>query len=76
MPKYQAKPCERCGREWAVRGNRFCSGCRKVVLQELENAGYLTKRIGKPTYRDRDKREELDYPNPWQENAVRALEDG
>ena len=32
--------CERCGGT-AIRGERYCKSCRKKVLRELQDAGYL-----------------------------------
>ncbi len=36
------KPCERCKSAVALSGERYCKGCRKVVLDELRES-YLTK---------------------------------
>ncbi len=35
------KKCERCPSE-ALQGQRFCKGCKKIVLTELRDTGYLT----------------------------------
>ena len=36
-----AKQCERCG-DIAIVSERYCKGCRKLVLAELKEAKYLT----------------------------------
>lgn len=36
------KVCERCNGE-ALSGERFCKDCRKAVLDEMKNAGYLQR---------------------------------
>lgn len=38
------KLCERCNVEKANSGERYCKACRKAVLAELQEAGYLTSR--------------------------------
>lgn len=40
MPKL----CERCRTSKATSGERYCRSCRKAVLAELQEAGYLTSR--------------------------------
>ena len=66
--------CERCPSE-AVRKERFCPKCRKLVLEALRNSNYLTPRPYTP-YRSGFKRQAAEGdPSPWNENAVRALED-
>jgi hypothetical protein len=42
MNKPPPKICRRCDDRVAVRGEKYCSDCRKEVLGELEAAGYLT----------------------------------
>jgi predicted amidophosphoribosyltransferase len=37
------KICEKCGKNPAQRGNRFCATCKKEILQDMKNSGYLTK---------------------------------
>lgn len=34
------KMCERCDED-AVNGERYCKACRKVVMAEMKEAGYL-----------------------------------
>jgi hypothetical protein len=36
------RPCEKCGFRSAVAGNRYCGPCRKLVIKELREAGYIT----------------------------------
>lgn len=38
--------CENCT-SLRVNGERFCKGCKKALLSEMKNKGYLTKA---PTY--------------------------
>ncbi len=35
------KACKRCNDSEAVAGEKYCKSCRKSVLQELKQAGYL-----------------------------------
>lgn len=41
-----AKMCERCGSAYAKRGEKYCKDCRKQVLSELAEAGYLQTGYG------------------------------
>jgi hypothetical protein len=34
--------CERCKAATAVRNEKYCKACRKTVLAELKESGYLT----------------------------------
>ena len=36
-----AKLCKRCGALPALRNEKYCKDCRKQVLSELQEAGYL-----------------------------------
>ena len=36
------KTCERCDAAPAVQGEKYCKACRKQVLSELKEAGYLS----------------------------------
>lgn len=49
--------CQRCEAN-ANRGERYCAACRKAVLAEMKESGYLgpNPRIG-GGYRDRDAQE-------------------
>jgi hypothetical protein len=40
--------CERCGGAPPVRGERYCKGCKKLVLAELRESGYLTRTGWRP----------------------------
>ena len=52
------RKCERCDTD-CVRGNRYCSRCRKEVLAELQVAGYLAyaPRTLAPQWRSDDYKE-------------------
>lgn len=49
--------CERCSVQPAIRKERYCKACRKVVLQEMKEAGFLTRAPGPGSYRAGDARE-------------------
>ncbi len=36
------KLCEKCHDDYAIHRERFCKACKKAVIEELKNAGYLT----------------------------------
>lgn len=72
--------CERCAASGrppvkAVKGERYCNGCKKFVLKELEDSGYLTKLpfIWRPRSEEQQQHMEED-DSPWQQNALRDLE--
>ena len=69
--------CERCREAPAADKERFCAKCRKQVLKELRTSGFLPPRMMQGNMRTREmKQERMDgEENPWQSNAVRALED-
>lgn len=78
MPgKAQLRTCERCQSLFESKGgDKFCKDCRKAVLAELKDAGYLTLKPWATAVKA-DNRGQRDLePSPWQENAVRSLEDG
>ena len=33
--------CEMCKKRWAVRTERYCVGCKRIRIKELEGCGYL-----------------------------------
>ena len=73
---YRDRPCEECKKESRVEGQRFCSDCKKALLARMREEGYLEADWRGRAYRGRDARQAEDKdPNPWLENAVRALED-
>ena len=37
--------CERCGKNTAIRSERYCMKCRILVLEELEDCGYLQPEV-------------------------------
>jgi hypothetical protein len=45
-----------CGKE-AVAGERYCRQCKKLVLKEMEQAGYLERRPARSPTRDKEARE-------------------
>ncbi len=57
MRQEPRKLCERCNAApVSAKGNRYCKECRKQVLKELKDTGYLTG-VTQPTYRAPEKRE-------------------
>lgn len=73
--KGRIKPCEEC-RADSEPGERYCKRCRKVVLAQLDAAGYLTPKVWTRPYREPDKRAATTGdPDPWQEDAIRAMEE-
>ena len=36
--------CEQCGKSESVKGYRFCKECKKAMLAEMKNSGYLAPR--------------------------------
>lgn len=50
--------CERCG-AWALPRSRYCKECKKEVLRELAECGYLTWRPAVGRYRGTDARENV-----------------
>lgn len=63
MPRGSAKPkkiCKRCESDWAVSGEKYCKDCRKVVLNELDAAGYLCDtNVVKPTINEHKDRPQV-----------------
>lgn len=45
-PKDPPKDCKRCGDPSAVPGEKYCKHCKKQVLLEMKEAGYLTEPHG------------------------------
>lgn len=52
------KRCERCPAQ-AILGGRYCKNCKKAVLAELKNAGYLGPRLYHGSFRTADQKEDL-----------------
>jgi hypothetical protein len=71
--------CERCTKESRMKGERYCKECRKAVLTELKENGYLTRA---PLYpgawappQSPGQREGMsEGSSPGQDNAIRAWE--
>jgi len=62
MAKQTRPLCERCNDKPKNPGERFCTGCRKVVLAEMDEAGYLTKIPINRTWSDeRGRNNRVDY---------------
>jgi hypothetical protein len=81
MAKVSEKICERCSSAPAQKSERFCKACRKKVIQELKDAGYLKNapvgHVGQNRGNDqRENRQETSAgdENPSQSNAIKALE--
>lgn len=53
-----AMPCERCASQVRIKGSRYCKECKKVVLAELKEQGYLTREAFRK-YREPDARENV-----------------
>jgi hypothetical protein len=69
-------PCEKCGEGDRVKKERFCTACKNAWKLKASQEGYLFKLPPKRRYRKPEQREAACIePNPWGENAVRALED-
>lgn len=63
-----------------MRRERYCASCRKAILREMDDAGYLAPRLApsgckRASTAMENENETLRGVGPWQENAVRALED-
>lgn len=50
--------CVRCKENETVPGLKYCKQCKKIVLRELRDAGYLTPPPRYPTYRPDSARED------------------
>lgn len=72
-----SKVCELCKELPPRPGERYCDGCRRVMLSQMKRSNYLTKTGGwrRPLVNRAGQASVVDQ-NPWGDNAVRALEDG
>ena len=50
--------CERCENKEALAGLKFCNSCKKEVLRELREAGYLTAIPRYPPFRSAGDKED------------------
>lgn len=50
-PKLPPRQCSRCD-AIAVAGEKYCKGCRKAVLKELRDSGYIQDRSRETTFSD------------------------
>lgn len=63
-------PCSKCGRPSVTRDGRFCLKCLRAWLDEDTPLVWYRSRSA-------DQRQAREFePSPWQENAIRFLEDG
>ena len=62
--------CERCHEKEQIQGERFCGGCRRKVLKQMERDGYLEQ-----VPRDRPKRPPV-QTNGFGELSLEELPDG
>jgi len=44
MPRTECSECQRCRQAPARRGEKYCRICRRAVLAELREAGFLAPR--------------------------------
>ena len=49
--------CQRCEAATALPKERFCKPCRKLVLAELKDAGFLAPRLRRGTMRSGEMKE-------------------
>jgi ribosomal protein S14 len=72
MPARNMGECIRCPGSRAVAcGMRLCAKCNRELAASSSIPVPKNRR-----YRDRSEREAVEYePNPWQENAIRSMED-
>lgn len=73
-----ADTCERCRLDIPIKNERYCKPCRKIVIQEMKDAGYLRgvySRVGcrAGTTEDIHQTKRGDE-NPWQSNAIKDME--
>lgn len=74
-PESIARMCERCDAE-RVPHERYCAKCKKSLLNELKESGYL-QGVPRTQIRTRDQVQATETePSPAGENAVRILEEG
>jgi hypothetical protein len=54
----KVRQCENCNFWIAVKGERFCKGCKKEVIRKLKDDGYLTEPDLRGTFSERIGRKE------------------
>jgi hypothetical protein len=47
--------CGRCSTEKVIKKERYCTGCKKIVLAEMKESGYLQKWIPPSSWFERSK---------------------
>ena len=75
--KMVERTCEGCGKPYRTGvGYRYCSNCQSAIRDRLYAEGYL-QRVPRKTKANPDNVGAAwkGDPNPWGENAVKALED-
>lgn len=54
------KPCQRCNDHPVVKGERYCSLCKKTVLAEMKESGYLSQERPPSVFNDARGRKQRD----------------
>jgi len=72
MPRSDGICCDCLGKPAETRDGRWCAAClKRRIIHDNPMVG-----CNKGMYRTKDHRQEVgDGENPWEQNAVRALED-
>jgi uncharacterized OB-fold protein len=52
------KKCENCPKQ-ALPKSRFCADCKKDLLRQMQEKGYLTNTLGYNKYRSQDMKENI-----------------
>lgn len=71
----EPRKCDRCDED-AIQGGRYCKSCKRQVMAEMREAGYLgyNPRIGYRLKPGQKHEVERDW-NGGLDNGVRAIED-
>jgi len=59
--KQPSKPCQKCNDKPAIQGEKYCTGCRKSVLSEMAESGYLENRPAGTFSDERGRKNRADY---------------
>jgi hypothetical protein len=61
MPRISkpAKTCDSCKTQEAIKGEKYCKSCKKAVLTQLKQAGYLREAKEKSAVREQKDRSQL-----------------
>lgn len=49
--------CERCRESETIAGNKFCKECKKEVIQEMRESGYLQRTSIRRTWKPSEMKE-------------------